>query len=69
MSALPPSLTKALAPTNELVAEAEYRGRQLVEAMRAIHGGEWRIKIDHRVQLAIVVPTLRSAREDFPCAS
>jgi len=69
MSALPPSITKALAPTNDLAAEVEYRARQLVEAMRAVHGGEWRVQIDHDLHLVIVAPTRKSLREDFRCAS
>lgn len=50
---LPTSLTDTLRPTGnvELVRQL---ADELAESMRLIHGGAWRILIDHEVHFVVV---------------
>lgn len=56
---LPRAITKALEPNgNALAADVERLTRQLQKAMQTIHGGEWRVQIEHEHQFVMVVARL-----------
>lgn len=56
---LPRAITKALEPAgNALAADVERLTRQLQKALQTIHGGEWRLLIDHEHQIVMVAARL-----------
>jgi len=43
-------------PTNASASDqCDYHIQKLAEAMKALHGGEWRVDINHASKMAIVV--------------
>jgi hypothetical protein len=62
---LPRAITKALEPAgNALAADVERIAAQLAKAMKAIHGHDWRIQIEHEpgVEFVLVRPVVTRAR-------
>lgn len=52
--ALPTSITAMLMPAH--LSVVEQLALELSETMRVIHGGIWRVQIDHTARIVIVVP-------------
>lgn len=51
----------AIARADGLKLTAQLLAERLRDVMKEIHGGEWRIQIDHEVELLMIVPRLDRA--------
>lgn len=58
-------LTQATTLANSSIAECDAAAKQLGQAMQRVHGGVWRIQIDHEDELVVVA---RDRRKDPPIA-
>ena len=57
LKSVPALVTASLLPVTKATAsqDCEYHLKKLAEAMQALHGGEWKVEINHKSKMAIVV--------------